>query len=135
MEETFDNAEFDSDKMQKNELEVLLKEVTAEYNALIQNWPLERKNPSENPRIEKVKEFQGTAAWDRRKVEEPTGETVKINDFNRRYEAGYELAWVDYANGIEDPEDCQTRGEVEKDRYKVVYQKLSNEIAKENKEC
>ncbi|CAG8518997.1 32773_t:CDS:2, partial [Gigaspora margarita] len=239
VEETYNDAEFDSNEVQKNKFEVLLKEVTTEYDALIQKLALEKKEPIQETRakintnkdrkkdnketidnikalieeeklghacevwMERVKEFQGAATRNRAKVERPPGEI-----FDRIYEVGYEFkkdedkgikvgteflltyprfaiadctenvedqedcqtengirvddrksvpvkikemddemitktdkmmyenvgkfglekimrfAKVDYADGIENPEDCQTRDEVEKDRCEVVDRKL-----------
>ncbi|CAG8794147.1 19276_t:CDS:2, partial [Gigaspora margarita] len=78
---------------------------------------------SDNKIKEFEKEFQDTVESDRRKVEEPTRGTVKVNDINKKYKAGYKvkkkenkrakieiellitylkLAKMDYANGIEE---------------------------------
>ncbi|CAG8783495.1 20461_t:CDS:2, partial [Gigaspora margarita] len=113
VEETLNNAEFESDKIQKIELEVLLKEVTAKCNALVQKLVPREKEPTQEPKgksynkkdngrnnkglvdnievltekemldhacelwIEKIKKFQGTAKWDRRK-EDMKGPTEKM---------------------------------------------------------
>ncbi|KAF0333063.1 hypothetical protein F8M41_017020 [Gigaspora margarita] len=136
--ELFDNAELGSYKEQKNALEVLFKEVTAEYDALIQKLASRGKEPIQEPQekemlkhtcevwMEKLRNFKGQP----HRIEEKCGKLLEEQSREPSI-IDLKLARVDYANGIEDPEDCQTRDEVEKDGCEAIDQKLKNEISKE----
>ncbi|KAF0561765.1 hypothetical protein F8M41_019384 [Gigaspora margarita] len=51
IEEPFDNAIFDFNKEQENKLKVLLEEISAKYNALLQKLALKNRSPSKNSEV------------------------------------------------------------------------------------
>ncbi|KAF0533992.1 hypothetical protein F8M41_010300 [Gigaspora margarita] len=142
IEKTYNDAKFDSNEVQKNKFEVLLKEkdnkeTVDNIKALIEKEKLDRAC---EVWIERVKEFQGPATRNRGKVEGPPGEI-----FDRIYEVGYKfkkdkdkeinvgteflltyprLAIADCTENVEDQEDCQTENGIRVDDQKSIPVKI-----------
>ncbi|KAF0411862.1 hypothetical protein F8M41_008160 [Gigaspora margarita] len=103
-EEPFDNAVFGFNKEQENELEVLLEEIFAEYDALVQKLAPKKQEP--------IQEFGGEIDVRKSKDEEVEFE-MELLSTHLKLE-------VNYAGKVEGLKGYQTRIEVKKDGYEIV---------------
>ncbi|KAF0471948.1 hypothetical protein F8M41_025101 [Gigaspora margarita] len=106
IEETYNSTKFDPNKVQKNKFEVLLKEVTTEYDALIQELPPKKKKQVQElhaPEMENIDETYMVGSYYKKEVRNKDKKT-KVEGDKRVHDSLQDSADM----------DCTSRMKLEK---------------------